>query len=88
MSPADREMVTRSLANLWIWQTAFTARLLEALRENGMPPEALERLLQALDQDTDALEGVDDQAFATGLLAVARSRLSLDSGRAADPGEG
>ncbi len=76
MEPKDRELVTRSIANLWTFNAAFIGQLLYSLRKRGLPNEEIEALLQALDAETDeVLEGPDDQLHAAGLLAVVRARL-------------
>jgi hypothetical protein len=76
MSPDEREAVTRSIANLWTFNAAFMARLVRMLRDQAVPAEALGRMLQELDGDVDALEGEDEQAYATNLLAMVRRALS------------
>lgn len=76
MSPEDRDAITRSIANLWTFNAAFMARLVRTLREQAVPAEALGRMLEQLDGDVDALEGEDEQAFATGCLATVRAALS------------
>lgn len=76
MSPEDREMVTRSIANLWTFNAMFISQLLYSLRESGMAGEQIEELLQALDAECDEiLDGPDDQLYAAGLLATVRSRV-------------
>lgn len=76
MSPEDREAITRSIANLWTFNGLFISRLLQTLRDDGLPAERIERLLQTLDAETDEiLEGPDDQAYAAGLLASVRTLL-------------
>ncbi|MGD9715336.1 MAG: hypothetical protein AB7V46_25265 [Thermomicrobiales bacterium] len=85
MAPEDREMVTRSIANLWVWQTAFTSRIMQVLKDGGMSPAILERMLQELDEDTDMLDGPDDQAYAIELLAVARSQAFPGNEQEPDP---
>lgn len=77
MSPEDREAITRTIANLWSFNAIFIGRLLGAIRDNGMPEERIEALLQQLDAETDQiLEGPDDQLYAAGLLATVRDLLS------------
>lgn len=76
MSPEDREMVTRSIANLWTFNALFISRLLRTMRDAGMPHGQIEKLLQQLDEETDEiLEGHDDKLYAAGLLASARTML-------------
>lgn len=79
MSPEEREVVTRSIANLWTFNAVFISQLLYSLRKGAMRDEEIEALLQAVDEETDAvLEGEDDKLYAAGLLASVRSRLSQD----------
>jgi hypothetical protein len=75
MSPEDRDAITTSIANLWTFNAAFMARLVRTLRDQAVPAEALGGMLQELDRDIDVLEGDDDQAYASGLLALVRARL-------------
>ena len=77
MSPEEREAITRSIANLWTFNALFISRLLQAMRDGGMPNERIEALLQQIDADSDEiLEGPDDQLYAAGLLAAVRSTLA------------
>ncbi|MES2272532.1 MAG: hypothetical protein V4533_16790 [Pseudomonadota bacterium] len=77
MEPKDRELVTRSIANLWTFNALFIGHLLRSLRESGMQPATIEALLQTLDAESDeVLEGPDDQLYAAGLLAVVRNALA------------
>ena len=78
MSPEDREMVTRSLANLWTFNTIFISSLARILRDTGTPPEALDHMLEEMDGVLEALEGEDDRAYAMGLLATVRKLLRED----------
>lgn len=81
MSPEDREAITRSIANLWTFNALFISRLLQTMRDGGLPNEKIEQLLQTLDAETDAiLDGEDDKQFAAGLLASARLLLSTSGG--------
>lgn len=79
MSPEDREAITRSIANLWTFNAVFISRLLGELEEDGRIDAAtIERMLQGMDDDADAiLEGDDDKLYAVGLLAAVRGRLQL-----------
>ncbi|HET6407156.1 MAG TPA: hypothetical protein VFG14_04685 [Chthoniobacteraceae bacterium] len=73
----DRELMIRSIANLWTFQAAFVGRLMLTLRQSGaLSAEQAENMLQALDEDCQTLEGDDEQAYATGLLASARTVLA------------
>jgi hypothetical protein len=77
MGAKDREVVTRSIANLWTFNALFISQLLYSLRASGMAAEQIEELLQGLDADADAvLEGEDDKLYAAGLLATVRGRLA------------
>jgi hypothetical protein len=79
MSPEDRAAITTSIANLWTFNALFISRLLETLRNEGLPADKIEHLLQILDRDTDEiLDGVDDQAYAAGLLASVRALLARE----------
>jgi hypothetical protein len=79
MSPEDRASITTSIANLWTFNALFISRLLETLRNEGLPADKIEHLLQILDRDTDEiLDGVDDQAYAAGLLASVRALLARE----------
>ncbi len=76
MEPKDRELVTRSISNLWTFNALFIGQLLYSLRERGMPQSEIDELLEAIDRDTDAaLEGEDDKLHAASLLASVRVRL-------------
>lgn len=75
MDPEDREFVVRSMANLWSFQALFISHLFRSARDEGVSREALERLLQRIDSDIEVLEGEDDRAHATGLLAAVRTLL-------------
>lgn len=75
MDDEAREFVIRSLANIWTFNALFLSHLLRTLRENGCSEEALSDMLEQIDAEVGVLEGEDDQAYATGLLAVARQRM-------------
>lgn len=77
MDAADRDAITRSIANLWTFNAIFIARLLGHLEEeSGISEGTIDRLLQGIDADADAiLDGPDDQIYAAGLLAAVRERL-------------
>lgn len=77
MSPEDREVISRSIANLWAFNAIVIGRLLGAMRDGGASGEQIEVLLQQLDADTDAiLDGPHDQLYAAGLLATVRTVLA------------
>jgi hypothetical protein len=77
MSPEERSEIGRALSNQWLFQAAFVGRLMLALRSSGaLSAEAADQMLQDLDQDLEALDGEEDRAFATAVLASARSVLA------------
>jgi hypothetical protein len=79
MSPDDREAITRSIANLWTLQTIVLAEVMRAVRDAGaLSPEQCTRLLERIDGYADALDGEDDQAYATNLLATVRQMLERE----------
>lgn len=86
----DREFIIRSIANLWTFNALFIGRLMVALRSTeALSDEAVEKLLQLLDQDAEVLDGADDQEAATALLASVRNLLAArrgGSGRSRDAG--
>ena len=75
MSPEDREMVTRSIANLWTFNAIVISRLVRTLRQHSVPADALGRMLEEMDDAVEVLDGEDDRAYATGLLAVVQNAL-------------
>ena len=82
MDPADREAITRSIANLWTFNALFISRLLGTLEAHGgLSPTAIESLLQQLDEASDeVLEGPDDQLYAAEAVAVVRNLLAQRRG--------
>jgi len=75
MSPEDREMVTRSIANLWTFNAIVISRLVRTLRQHSVPADALGRMLEEMDDAVEVLDGEDDRAYANGVLAVVQNAL-------------
>lgn len=85
MDDNDRAEITRTIGNLWAFHNAVIARLMLALVQDGaLSRSSAEQALQAMDRDTDALEGEDDRGFATAVLAGVRSVLAAH-GAAPEP---
>lgn len=81
-------VAVRAIANLWGFNAALIGRLAQVLVESGVvPSDTIERMLQELDVDLEALEGADDQDYATQLLAHVRAVVRA-SGKAPDRGGG
>jgi hypothetical protein len=71
MSPEDR------IANLWKFHASFMVEVMVALRSEGvLSADAIEQMLQSLENDYDFLEGEQDQQLA--LQSVDRVRRSVD----------
>lgn len=78
----DREVFIRSIANFWAFNRLFIGRLLLALKKDGaLSDETIQELLREADEDAQLLEGEDDRACATELLAGVRATIASASRR-------
>lgn len=78
MSPEDREAVVRSIANLWTLHTSVLAEIMRGLHDAGaLSPDQCKAVLERIDLRIDALEGEDDQQYATEMLATVRQLLRI-----------
>jgi hypothetical protein len=79
MHSEDRSELIARIANLWSFNALFLSRLMLVLREEGtLSAGGVEKLLQDLDRGIYILDGMEEQAFVTRLLATVRAVVAAD----------